>query len=192
MGVNASAVVGKVRQTAQIANELPRLLVDGEKAKELALKLEEELLGDDDEVEDGVDVDVVGEDVKPTEEEKEKKGKEQTTPGLRERGSVFVQEKIEELLEIGDMLGELSDEQQVRKVSIWVHPDGHSLIHVGQDYSRPMVELPSTRSIDVLLLRRIDGIPGRTASKVHLSHATSSLDHVFRGKRGSHQRRRSG
>lgn len=114
MGVNASAVVGKIRLTAPAANTLSRLTEDGEKAKALALKLEEELIGDDDEETENEEAN--GE-TKPVQENKDKQSKELPTPGLRERGSVYVQEKIEELLETGDLMGDLDAEQQVRKVN---------------------------------------------------------------------------
>lgn len=114
MGVNATPVVGKIRLTVPSANNLDRLLSDGLKAKELAEKLEAELIGDDDEadingevkeVEEGGDADV------------EKAKKEQTVPGLREKGTVFVQEKIEQLLEAAGLTGDLDEEQQRQKVS---------------------------------------------------------------------------
>ena len=47
MGVNASPVIGRIRITAAVASTLERLLLDGEKAHDLAYKLEEELVEED-------------------------------------------------------------------------------------------------------------------------------------------------
>ena len=114
MGVNATPVVGKVRLTVSSANSLERMTSDGQKAKELAEKLEAELIGDDDD-----EPETNGE-VKTTEEggdaDAEKSKREQSVPGLREKGTVFVQEKIEQLQEAAGLSGELDEEQQRQKV----------------------------------------------------------------------------
>ena len=103
MGVNATPVVGKIRLTAPIANTLGRLQRDAQKAKELAQKLEEELLGDDELKE-------------VAEKEGENKPLVEGELGLRQRGSETIQEKIDEILERENLSGELEEEQQIRKV----------------------------------------------------------------------------
>jgi len=100
MGVNATPIVGKTRVTQPIANSLDRLVLDCEKAKALAMKLEEELLGDD---EDGVQPE--GEDSEPK------------LPGLRERGSVMIEETTARILAKHELdEEELNEEQRVRRV----------------------------------------------------------------------------
>lgn len=100
MGVNATPVVGKIRVTQPIANTLERLRNDGEKAKALVVKLEEELLGDDE---------IEG---KPEAEDSERK-----LPGLGEKGSTLVEETIARVLGSQGMEGEeLDEEQRIRKV----------------------------------------------------------------------------
>ena len=47
MGVNATSVIGKIRVSQPVANILERLITDGENARALTLKLEEEMMGDD-------------------------------------------------------------------------------------------------------------------------------------------------
>ena len=99
-----------MRLTAPSANSLERLLRDGEKAKQLAEKLEEELLGDDeDDAPAAADGHEAGSSSTGT--------KEASVPGLSERGSQFVQEKIDQLCEEADLSGELDAEQQRQKVS---------------------------------------------------------------------------
>ena len=103
MGVNATAIVSKIRVTAPVANTLERLLKDGEKAKALVSKLEEELLGDDDEV-------------KPETETDEA---EPSFPGLREKGSVLVDETIARVLGKQKLEGEeLEESQRIQKVGV--------------------------------------------------------------------------
>jgi hypothetical protein len=108
MTVNLSPTVGRVRVTAPIANTLNRLLQDGEKAKLLAVRLEEELLGDDEaEVKEGEDQPAEGD-----------KADENKVAGLREKGSDMVEDHIGRLLEHEGLLSEdLSEEQRIRKVS---------------------------------------------------------------------------
>jgi hypothetical protein len=110
LGVNGTPVVGRVRLTAPSANTLDRLLRDGEKAKQLAEKLEEELLGDDEDEAPGTQE---GQEGGPSSSET----KEASVPGLSERGSKFVQEKIEQLWEDAGLIGELDADQQTHKVS---------------------------------------------------------------------------
>ena len=104
MGLNATPVVGKVRLTQPIANTIERLLQDGEKAKALALKLEEELIGDDEEemaaASDGAET-------------------EKKMPGLGEKGSNLVDETVTRLINAGGLDGEqLDEEQRIRKVRV--------------------------------------------------------------------------
>ena len=103
MGVNSTPIIGKIRVTQPIANTLHRLLADGEKAKALAYKLEEELVGDDED------------EGKPEVENAERK-----LPGLRERGSVLVEETIMRILRSDQGLEreDLDEEQRVRKVGL--------------------------------------------------------------------------
>ena len=125
MGVNATPVVGKIRLTVPSANALERLVSDGQKAKDLAEKIEAELVGDDDEAEPSVEVNDTEE---GGEGEKEKEKKELMVPGLREKGTIFVQEKIDQLLEAAGLNGELNEEQQRQKVSFRSLNSGFILI----------------------------------------------------------------
>ena len=118
MGINATPVVGKIRVTAALANTLERLIRDGEKARSLAEKLELELMGDDED--EGVDEKKEGDeqagDGHDTKEGHSGQGKEKSMSGLRERGSMIVQDKTERLLEDAGLVGDLDEEQQLRKV----------------------------------------------------------------------------
>ncbi len=117
MGVNATPVVGKIRVAQPVANSLERLLIDGEKTKALALKLEEDLTGDDED------------DVKPEPEEGERK-----LPGLREKGSILVEETISRVLASQGLdKEELDAEHRVRKVGYFITSCGLQLIcFIGQ------------------------------------------------------------
>ena len=106
MGVNASPVVGRVRITAPASKTLERLLVDGENAHNLAYKLEEELLDDEEEVK--------VEDVKA----ESGSGSGRKYPGLREKGTTIVQGRIDRLLEDQGLVGDdLADELRLKRVS---------------------------------------------------------------------------
>lgn len=150
LGVNGTPVVGRVRLTAPSANTLDRLARDGDKARQLAEKLEAELLGDDeDEAPGGED----GQEAGPSSSE----AKEASVPGLSEKGSKFVQEKIEQLWDAAGLTGELDADQQTRKVSRI--PKGGVPLTTGQDRAGSVARISPARSLDVLLLRRIPGIP---------------------------------
>jgi hypothetical protein len=118
MGVNATSVIGRIRVTAPVSNSLERLLKDGEKAKELAIKFEEDLMGDDEE--DAKKAENEGEGKAKPEGDGDKPAeetKEASYPGLREQGSVVVQEKIDALLEDEGLSGDLNEERQTIRVS---------------------------------------------------------------------------
>lgn len=115
MGVNASAIVGRIRLTPTIANTLARLEADAERARELALKLEDELMETD---------------APPAEQAAEGEGaegtEEQVKPdkarGLQERGSDVVADVVTRLLSQQSLDGdELDEEQRLRKVSWHAH-----------------------------------------------------------------------
>ncbi|OCF43077.1 hypothetical protein I317_03046 [Kwoniella heveanensis CBS 569] len=113
MSVNSTSTIGRLRVTPDIANSLDRLTQDGERAKALALKLEEELLGDDDEEEDKLEGE--GEPA-PKPEPLEKK-----VPGLREKPSDVVEETIGRLLDLQALSGEgLDEEKKIRKAKVIV------------------------------------------------------------------------
>ena len=107
MGVNATPSVGRTRMAAPLANSLDRLLLDSEKAHRLAEKLEEDLMGDDEEP-------VTGE---GDGAEVPSKPREIKLAGLRERGTTVVQNRIDQLLEDQGLIGdELDQAQKLRKV----------------------------------------------------------------------------
>jgi hypothetical protein len=109
--VNATPVIGRIRLTPPVSNAPDRIYRDAEKARELCIKLEEELVGDDEEDEAGVE----GEGEK---EEKEKE-KEKRVRGLRERGVDVITERIESILEgMGLGGGELGENERFTKVSL--------------------------------------------------------------------------
>lgn len=132
MGVNTAPVIGRTRLTQPYANTLERLLVDGDKAKAWAVKLEDNLMGDDEEPEA-----VKGEDGAERKADEEgageagegegaggdggkeaKEPKETRLPGLRERGSEIVQERIDRLVEDLGLGGDEVDETvQIKRVS---------------------------------------------------------------------------
>lgn len=104
MGVNATAVIGRIRVTAPTANSLSRLLKDGENAKAMALKLESDLID--------------------SETDQEPPATDETRPGskpyrgLAEKVSAVVDETIERLWDHAGLLGdEISDDQRSQKVS---------------------------------------------------------------------------
>lgn len=115
MGVNQSSTIGRIRLTPPIANTLERLLEDGSRAKELALKLEDEL------VEPEADKDGAGGGGEP------KDGAGEDGNGASgERGSDAVQTSIERVLEgLGLEDDETLDESsRIRKVS-WSRASSH-------------------------------------------------------------------
>ncbi|WVR03221.1 hypothetical protein IAU60_000212 [Kwoniella sp. DSM 27419] len=116
MSVNSTPTIGRLRITPPVANELSRLADDAEKAKALALKLEEELLGEDDEEEDrpeGAEGEVT---TTPKSEPLEKK-----VPGLREKPSEVVEETIARLLDSQALSGEdLDEEKKLKKYKVIV------------------------------------------------------------------------
>lgn len=117
MGVNATATTGRLRVTHPQANELYQLEEDGKRARELAVKLEDELLADE------VEVAVPEPTAQATESAAAEKTGESSRfgkgPTLRERGSDLVGEHVSRLLESQGLLGEdLSPELRLRKVSV--------------------------------------------------------------------------
>jgi hypothetical protein len=109
MGVNASAIVGRIRLTPEIANTLARLETDAERARELALKLEDELM-DPPQTEQPVE----GEGAEGAEEQE----KGDKARGLQERGTDVVADVVTRLLSQQSLDGdELDEEQRLRKVS---------------------------------------------------------------------------
>ncbi|BEJ09479.1 hypothetical protein CcaverHIS641_0603940 [Cutaneotrichosporon cavernicola] len=112
MGVNASAIVGRIRLTPAIATTLSRLETDAERARELALKLEDGLMETDppqaDQPAEGESGDAA--------EEQDKGDKAR---GLHERGSDVVADVVTRLLAQQNLDGdELDEEQRVRKAKI--------------------------------------------------------------------------
>ncbi|KAK4686837.1 hypothetical protein P7C73_g3283, partial [Tremellales sp. Uapishka_1] len=96
MVVNATPTIGRIRTTPPIANSLERLEIDGEKARLLAIKLEDELI-----------------DEKPD-------GDEENKVSLQERASGVVEDNIMKLLEKNRLDGELDEHQRVHKAKIIV------------------------------------------------------------------------
>nr|XP_019048353.1 hypothetical protein I302_02124 [Kwoniella bestiolae CBS 10118]OCF27283.1 hypothetical protein I302_02124 [Kwoniella bestiolae CBS 10118] len=111
MSVNSTPTIGRLRVTPSLSNSLNRLISDGEKAKALALKLEEELLGDDEDEEDKAEAE--GESAPKPE------GGEKKVAGLREKVSDSVEETVQRLLETNGLLGEdLDEEKKLRRAKI--------------------------------------------------------------------------
>jgi hypothetical protein len=109
MGVNATPVIGRIRLTQPVANTPAQIYKDVDRARELCIKLEDELLGDEEEGADG-----------EADEEKKDKVAGRWVAGLRERGSDVVKERTQRVLEGLGLSGEgdeLSEEGKVRKVS---------------------------------------------------------------------------
>lgn len=184
MGVNVAATVGRIRYTPPCANTLSRLSQDAEKAEALALKLEEDLMGDDEaepDVEaegqpepkvegDGAKTEVKDEDGKdadkPAAKEKSTVPKARLS-GLRESGSAVILEVLGRTLEAEGLDGDdLGEDQRLRKVRpffevghvfrLWsCQADEVS----GQAYAGPLDLVPPQRPFDVLLLRRTHVIP---------------------------------
>lgn len=111
MGVNASAIVGRIRVTPPVASTLVRLEKDAEHARELALKLEDELMDNDPPQGEQPE----GEDSEGNQEQ----NKEDKPPrGLQERGSDVVADVVSRLLAQANLDGdELDEDQRLRKVS---------------------------------------------------------------------------
>ncbi|WWC57754.1 uncharacterized protein I303_100289 [Kwoniella dejecticola CBS 10117] len=111
MSVNSTPTIGRLRVTPSLSNTMDRLILDGENAKALAIKLEEELMGDDEEEED-----------KPeTEGEASNKtgNAEKRITGLREKVSDSVEETIQRLLETNGLNADnLDDEKKLHKAKI--------------------------------------------------------------------------
>ncbi|KAK8844554.1 hypothetical protein IAR55_006401 [Kwoniella newhampshirensis] len=108
MSINSSPTIGRLKVTPPVANTLERLLQDGENAKALALKLEEELLGDEDEQNEETPA-VEGESLNEASTEKKVRG-------LKERPSDAVQATVTRLLQAQGFNGEdLTTEDHVRK-----------------------------------------------------------------------------
>lgn len=109
MGVNASAIVGRIRVTPPVASTLVRLEIDAEHARELALKLEDELVDNEPpqaEQAEGGDS-----------EGNQEQTKDDKPRGLQERGSDVVADVVSRLLAQANLDGdELDDDQRLRKV----------------------------------------------------------------------------
>ncbi|WVQ76941.1 hypothetical protein IAR50_006620 [Cryptococcus sp. DSM 104548] len=113
MNINVTPTVGRVRVAPPAVNSLEKLLQDGENAKLFALRLEEELVGDDEEEEKEKQGDV--------KEEKEVKEKSDVpgAKGLVERGSDVVEEVIARVLESkGLQAEELDSAQSIQRAKI--------------------------------------------------------------------------
>ena len=174
MGINGTPVIGKIRLTAAIANSLDRLLIDIEKAKQLALKLEDELMGDDEEQREGSEAGDDAEERDDGDEPKEpRKQAEIPVPGLHERPSAQVQAKIDSLIEAAGLDGELNEEQQIRKVRKLLTTCVPMTESTGQDHSGPVVGLSSSRVVHLLLLRCVRGIPRGDQPSVCFPHASA-------------------
>ncbi|ODO03301.1 hypothetical protein I350_06151 [Cryptococcus amylolentus CBS 6273] len=118
MNINVTPTVGRVRVAPPAVNSLEKLLHDGETAKLFALRLEEELVGDEEEEEkkEGDGKDEKAE--KAAEEEKEKKDVAEAK-GLTERGSDVVEEVIMRVLELKGLQGEdLDPAQSIQRAKI--------------------------------------------------------------------------
>lgn len=113
MGVNASAIVGRIRIAPPITSTLERLETDAAHARDLARMLEEDLL-------DEATPAPEGEESKETAEgESIEKTAEDTVPGLRERGSDAVDDVVARLLAQENLDGEdLDEEQRLKKAKI--------------------------------------------------------------------------
>jgi hypothetical protein len=114
MGINATSVVGRVKLCQPISNTPGRLSIDLEKARALCVKLEDELISED---EDGH----AEEDKSKDKEEEDRDGsveKEKKIVGMRERGSDIIHDRIERIAEGLGLGGEdLTVEEKVQKVS---------------------------------------------------------------------------
>jgi hypothetical protein len=115
MGVNTTAVIGRTRSTPAIANTLERLKKDAETTKALAIRLEDELVGDDED--------------QPNEDDAKDKDGDQNemgvssiqVPSLRERGSALIEERISAILDSQSLdrdVAETDEEVNIRKVRI--------------------------------------------------------------------------
>jgi hypothetical protein len=112
LGINTTPVIGRIRMTVPYASATERVLKDIEKAKALALKLEDDLVDPESET---------------SEETKPETSLDKPVRALSERGSVVVEETISRLLEKHDLTAEtLSDEQANVKVSYSLHVIVHS------------------------------------------------------------------
>ncbi|OXG51481.1 arsenite-resistant protein ASR2 [Cryptococcus neoformans] len=121
--INTTPTIGRVRIAPPSVSTLDRLLLDGTRAKSLALKLEEELLGDDEESvvegEGGEKAKPAEGDVKVEGEAAEEKPEVTKSLGLREKGSDVVEEVIMKLVDERGLTGEdLDEEQKVQKAKI--------------------------------------------------------------------------
>lgn len=103
LGINASAVAGRLRLTAAIANSLARLQRDAENAKALAQKLEEDLI-----------------EVKAEEgDASSSTSLDKPVKALSESGIIAVEERIAVLLEKAGLdIENLEHEQQLAKVCL--------------------------------------------------------------------------
>lgn len=112
MGVNASAIVGRIRLTPTIANTVARLETDAERARDLALKLEDELMEPEP---PQTEQPAEGEGAEGAEEQ----DKGDKARGLQERGSDVVADVVTRLLSQQSLDGdELDEEQRLLKVSL--------------------------------------------------------------------------
>ncbi|WVQ91952.1 hypothetical protein IAS59_005760 [Cryptococcus gattii] len=118
--INTSPTIGRVRVAPPSVNTLDRLLLDGTRAKSLALKLEGELLGDDEDSVEGEGEKAKPEgDIKVEDEAAEEKPEVPKSLGLREKGSDMVEEVILKVIEERGLTGEdLNEEQKVQKAKI--------------------------------------------------------------------------
>jgi hypothetical protein len=140
--------------TVPYASATERVLKDIEKAKALALKLEDDLVDPESET---------------SEEPKPETSLDKPVRALSERGSVVVEETISRLLEKHNLTAEtLSDEQANVKVS-WQLPDRAPADVPGKACSRSMAVVPTQRSIDMLLLCRPFRFPRRITAKMYPS-----------------------
>jgi len=90
MGINQSSTIGRIRLTPPIASTLDRLVIDGKKAKELSLKMEEDVYDETEIKAEGVtDNGIKAEESNGASEEKE----------TVERGSDIVQDTITRTLD---------------------------------------------------------------------------------------------
>jgi hypothetical protein len=134
---------------APIASTTDRLLYDGENAKALAIKLEDDLVAPspDESSESKPDMSI-----------------DKPVKALEERGSHVVEETISRLLEKQGLDGaELNQEQAHLKVNMTSFVRAQTDF-LGSNSARPMAIVPSKRSINLLLLRRTDRLPGRATT----------------------------
>ncbi|WVO18178.1 hypothetical protein L204_105881 [Cryptococcus depauperatus] len=129
MTINTTPSIGRVKVAPPSTHNLDRLLEDGQKARALAMRLEEELLGDDDEEFAKKEGEGEGEE---QDQEEEKESNEVKNPGLLEKGSDVVEETIQKIIETKQLTGDdLNDAQRAQKAKIildqWISYLRHGL-----------------------------------------------------------------